>query len=369
MKKKVVFFLLFFLFLGMPNFCAEAQSTKVYTEQSELYSDILSQDELEKSISEKQDELYEILSLKAIFAEIKKSILEYFLPSFKAHIGLFALVAVCAVTALVKDSFSHCAFTEYVGIFCIAGYTFSLISSLCEVLSKYLLSLEELILSLLAPLTALCCVSTGAASAASEYAFLSVFLEFVSVCCTYVIIPLVRACLVLSLISALSKNIDMSGVCSFLKSSSALVLGLLMTLLVGVLYFQHIVSAGADSMSARTVRYAAASFVPLVGNLLGESLKTVLSSMKIITSLTGVYGICTIIYLLIPPAVCLLINKLFVLLCASFAKILGSKRESDFLYEVNGCINLLNAAILIFSSVFIIIIALFINLWQGGAGI
>ena len=88
------------------------------------------------------------------------------------------------------------------------------------------------------------------------------------------VIPFVSLYTALSF-SASATSLPVGRLTEGIKKAATWLLGLLLTLFCGVLGIQTAVSAAGDSLSMKTVRFVAGSFLPVVGASVGEALGTV----------------------------------------------------------------------------------------------
>jgi hypothetical protein len=165
----------------------------------------------------------------------------------------------------------------------------------------------------------------------------------------------------ISAVSALSSSIDLSGVINFVKSFCTWGLGVLFAVFGGVHSVAVKISSGADTLAVRGIRFTAARLIPVAGNMLSESLGTVVSGINVIKGASGGLGIAFILYSLI-PAVCAVFNVKLIILSAAFcSKLMGQRKHTGFLEGINSALNIL-LAVCLFSSVSgILIFAVFIN--------
>lgn len=78
-------------------------------------------------------------------------------------------------------------------------------------------------------------------------------------------------------------------------------LGLFSTLFSFLLSFQQMAAAAGDSLGGRVVRFSLTSFVPVVGNLLGEAYSTVVGCADLLRSAVGCFGLVTVVLVIAPP--------------------------------------------------------------------
>jgi len=127
------------------------------------------------------------------------------------------------------------------------------------------------------------------------------------------------------------------------------------------MYLQTVIASSADNYAYRSVRFASGVFIPVIGNMLGDASRTVLGSIGVIKSVVGAIGVTAVLSVVIPPLVLVLLYKFALLGCAILSRVLGCERESRFLYELNGIMNVLMALVIGVAVVLITAIAVFIR--------
>jgi stage III sporulation protein AE len=127
------------------------------------------------------------------------------------------------------------------------------------------------------------------------------------------------------------------------------------------MYLQTTVAASADNYAYRTARFASGVFVPVIGSIIGDATRTVFGSIGVIKSTAGAIGITVILSIVIPPIILVVLYKFAVLGSAILSRVLGCERESHFLYELNGIMNVLMALIIGAAAVLVVAVAVFIK--------
>lgn len=85
---------------------------------------------------------------------------------------------------------------------------------------------------------------------------------------TTIIIPLVLIATALGIISKISDKIQIDKLSKFLKSSVVWILGVILTIFVGLISVEGSLSSSVDGITAKTTKAAVSSFIPVVGKIL-----------------------------------------------------------------------------------------------------
>ena len=80
-------------------------------------------------------------------------------------------------------------------------------------------------------------------------------------------------------------------------------LGLIMTVFLGILSVQSIITASADNAAMKTLKFAVSSAVPIVGGAVSDALSTVSGSLALMRTGIGGFGIAAGVCLLAPPVI------------------------------------------------------------------
>ena len=247
----------------------------------------------------------------------------------------------------------------YAGEICLCSFSFSLVAVLCENLLSVMNTINTFMLSMLPVMTTLYTSSVGAATATMSYSSTVMMLNICSTVFSVLLMPSVKAIVVFAAVTLISRSFDFSGVAKCIKSIVVWMFGIIMCIMSAVVFFQSVISVSKDGLASRTVRYAAQSLIPVIGNVVSESARTVAESMKLVRAVTGVSGIFAIIGVIASPVAALIVSKVFISLCAALSKLLGCVKASVFYEEISGALNLLLGACIGICIVFVLILGIF----------
>jgi len=139
----------------------------------------------------------------------------------------------------------------------------------------------------------------GAAKCAVTVMSIDLLMELMSKC----LIPLIYAHIVLTLAHGITGNPLFSKISELVSGFVTGVLKLSVTLFLAYISISSAVAAGADSLTKRTARFAISSGVPVVGSALSDGSEAILSSANLIKNSLGVYGLLSILAILVTPLV------------------------------------------------------------------
>ena len=118
-----------------------------------------------------------------------------------------------------------------------------------------------------------------------------------------ILIPLVLVFASLVIMSKLSDRVQIDKLAKFLKSGIVWVLGIVLTIFVGVLSLEGTMSSSVDGITAKTAKTIVSSAVPVVGKILSDSVETVLGGGIILKNAVGVVGVIIVLGICIMPII------------------------------------------------------------------
>ena len=116
-----------------------------------------------------------------------------------------------------------------------------------------------------------------------------------------IVIPIVLISTALGIVSQISDKVQIDKLAKFFKSSTVWVLGVILTLFVGVASLEGSLSSSIDGVTAKTTKAAVSHFIPVVGKILGDAVDTVMGCSVILKNALGMVGVIIIIGICIIP--------------------------------------------------------------------
>lgn len=169
-----------------------------------------------------------------------------------------------------------------------------------------------------------------------------------------VIIPILLLSTGLGIISKISDRIQLDRLSKFFKSSIIWILGIILTLFVGVLSLEGSLSSSVDGITAKTTKAAVSSFIPVVGKILGDAVDTVIGCSSIFKNAIGTVGTIVIICICVTPIVKLAILMGMYYLCSAICQPIADEKIVKLLEQMGDTFKIL-LAILCSVSVLLII--------------
>lgn len=181
-----------------------------------------------------------------------------------------------------------------------------------------------------------------------------------------VIIPIVLTATVLGIVSQLSDKVQIDKIAKFFKSSVGWILGVVLTIFVGVLSLEGTLGSTVDGLTAKTTKAAVSNFIPVVGKVLGDAVDTVLGCANILKNAVGIVGVIIIIGICILPIIKLATLTIFYHLTAALCQPIADGKIVKLLEQMGDTFKILLAIVCSVSVMLIIGITLVVRISNSG---
>lgn len=186
--------------------------------------------------------------------------------------------------------------------------------------------------------------------------------QFISSICQSLIIPVVGAVVALDISGAVMPDYSFSSLTSFIKKTVISVLSFTATLYVSFLGIKGVLSSSADSVAGKGIKLLISSAVPVVGGALSEAYSGIIGSLTLVKSTVGVFGIISVAAITLPSVINLLFWIFALKLCAAAGGIFMQNEMSGLLNSLSSALTLMNVVLLFNGVLFIISLAMLLNL-------
>lgn len=208
-------------------------------------------------------------------------------------------------------------------------------------------------------------ITLGQTVSASSYHILMITAgQFISQLSTNLLVPLMSTLLGISVISSVSSRLKLDNLCDLMYRIIKWCLWASTSIFTAILTIQNLVSSSADNIGNKTAKLALSSFVPIVGNALGDAFSTVQGCVKLLKSGAGAFGIIAGGVIFIPAIVECCIWIMLLTVCSAASEIFSLNNISGLLKSSSKVMQAMLAVIL--SCITILIISTVIILLIGG---
>ena len=178
---------------------------------------------------------------------------------------------------------------------------------------------------------------------------------------TYFLLPFASAVLALTAVSALSEK---GGIALFARAS-----GKILTWIVAsaaavfsfVMGVQTSLARGADTLAAKTVKFAVESGVPIVGGAASEAVTTVGASLSLIKKTTGGAGVVMILLILVPVLIRTATALISLSICKGAAELGGADAAAGVISGARSVLSVFAALASSSGILFLFAVTLFMN--------
>ena len=303
--------------------------------------------------------------LKNIFPLLGTEIKE----SLKVMGSILIIVLIHSVLKSISDNLNNksvAQITYYVQYILIATVIMTNFSSIIT-LSKEAVGNMISFIQLLFPLLMTLMLASGSVVSVNLVQPIILFIiNLISNIFQSIIIPIILVGTALAIVSKISDRIQIDKLSKFLKSSSVWVIGILLTIFVGVLSIEGTLGSSVDGITAKTAKAAVSSFIPVVGKVLGDAVDTVIGCSAILKNAIGIVGVIVVIAICITPILKLAIITIIYHLTAALCEPIADSKIVSLITQMADTFKILLAILWSISVMLIIGITLVINISNTG---
>ena len=219
----------------------------------------------------------------------------------------------------------------------------------------------------LIPILITLCIATGSIVSANMLQPILLFIiTFMGNFITGIIIPLVLISTSLGIVSKISDRIQVDKLSKFFKTGVVWILGVTLTLFVGLVSIEGTLSSSVDGVTAKTAKAAVSSFIPVVGKILGDAVDTVIGCSNILKNAVGIVGVIIILSICIIPIIKLTTLMAVYYLGSALCQPIADDKIVKLLGQIGGTFKLLLAIMCSISVMLIIGVTLVIKISNSG---
>lgn len=342
---------------NISNFIDEANKYS-----NDIFKDIDIQELLNNAI---KGELDTNQLLKNIFPLLGTEIKE----SLKVMGSILIIVLIHSVLKSISDNLNNksvAQITYYVQYILIATVIMTNFSSIITLTKEAVGNMISFIQLLFPLLMTLMLASGSVVSVNLVQPIILFIINLISNIFQSIIIPIILVGTALAIVSKISDRIQIDKLSKFLKSSSVWVIGILLTIFVGVLSIEGTLGSSVDGITAKTAKAAVSSFIPVVGKVLGDAVDTVIGCSAILKNAIGIVGVIVVIAICITPILKLAIITIIYHLTAALCEPIADSKIVSLITQMADTFKILLAILCSISVMLIIGITLVINISNTG---
>ncbi|MEF7563253.1 stage III sporulation protein AE [Bacillus infantis] len=184
-------------------------------------------------------------------------------------------------------------------------------------------TMTSFILALVPLLLALIASSGGLVSAAFFHPVILFLMNISGLFIQYAVLPLLFLSAVLSIVSVLSENYKVTQLANLLRNWSIGLLGLFVTIFLGVISVQGASAAITDGVTLRTAKFITGNFIPVIGRMFTDATDTVISASVLLKNTVGIAGVAILLIIAAFPAIKILMIAFIYKFAAAVLQPLG----------------------------------------------
>lgn len=301
---------------------------------------------------------------KIEFKAIVSHLLGYLVREVTASSTLMAKLLVLAVISALlinlQTSFASQNVAKVASLACFLAMAAIALGSFKTMLELGLSTVTGLADFMTAALPQLAMVMTGMGninSATLMFPILVVACSYFSHLVEVVIFPLITLSAILHLVNNISDTVKVSNLASLVKTLAIFILGLVMTVFVGVLTMRAVYGNVLDGLALKTTEMVVDNF-PVIGGFLADALGVAAGYLVLLKQGIGILGIILVLGICILPIIKMLAVVLVYKLTAAMVEPMGDKRTSDVLAIIGDHLTLLTGVVGAVGLMFIIMVSI-----------
>ena len=269
-------------------------------------------------------------------------------------LSLSAITALCA--ALCNDVYTPAARgASLIALFALIGSLMPMVDEVALSISK----ISDFLLSLVPVFSAISVSRGHVAVASSQATGMSLTLSFFGGEGANALVTVVKCLFVLAVLSVFTK--EGGKLMNTIKSIFLWGLGIITTLLGGIISVQTLISRAADNATVTATKYAVSNMLPIAGGAVSGALSTLISGMSYYASVVGGGAIAVVVLCAIAPLVTLLMYKLALSVVMIFTSFIDSDVLDGGVKAISGALDSLIALYSVTVVIYALEIMLFLH--------
>lgn len=300
--------------------------------------------------------------------DLLNNLLKYIFRELVANSKLLAQLIVLAVigavlqnlqSAFEKGTTGKVAYAVvFLSLMILAIQSFSLAINIGREAVDDMVTFMQLMLPILLTLLA---AMGGLASAAIFHPVMLLILGAVGTLVKNVIFPLIFFSAVLNIISNFSKDFQVSKLADLFKDAGMWLMGLAMTVFLGIMAIQGVAGSVADGVALRTAKFATGAFIPVVGKMFADSVEAVVGGSIMLKNAVGLVGLVVVFILCAFPALKILTMVFVYRIAAALIQPVAQGQITNCLSTMGKSLTMVFAAVAVVGLMFFFAITIMVG--------
>ncbi|MFZ0368102.1 MAG: stage III sporulation protein AE [Halobacillus sp.] len=176
----------------------------------------------------------------------------------------------------------------------------------------------------------------------------------------FLLIPLFTSSALLLIVGSLNETYKVDQLAELLRKTGLAVMGIFLTIFLGVISVQGTVTAVQDGVTMKTARFVTGNFVPVVGRLFTDATDTILGASLVLKNTLGIAGVVILLGIAVFPALKVFAIAIIYKIAAALLQPLGDGPIIRAMDVVSRHIMYVFAALLMVSMMFFLVIVIMV---------
>ncbi len=379
-KSCLLLLILAFGLLFFPKLALGADTESLISEQYDQLQLEELENILEKMDKDIQDEISNF-SLSKILEDVRSgeldldlsaiinSVVRYFFREFLTHTSLLGkLIVMGALLALLEhlqsafEQNTVAKIAHSVGILALLTVALSSFTIALQTGREAITNMVGFMQSVIPVVLTMMAAMGNLTTVALMHPVIYISLNVLAVLTQNIVFPLIFCAAVLGIISKLSTRFQVSRLADLFKDGSMVLIGLFLTVFIGILGIQGVAGAVTDGVGLRTVKFLTGAFVPVVGGMLTDAVDAIAGCSLFIKNAVGILGVLAIFLLSVMPVIKILAAAVMYRLAAALLQPLGAQDLGDCLHLLGSNLFLVFGAVAAVGLMFFVSLTIMVGL-------
>ncbi len=303
------------------------------------------------------------LDLISIISFITDEIKKYVESPLKLLLSLFAIILLSSLAKVISDTACSKVNTTFSLVCAVSGatavtvcvskavtYTSTTLDSGRVFLSSFIPAFAGLVSSA-GKMTSAVALNTVIMTGAQLYIQLAV----------NILMPVTMCIMALTLTGCTENGeLNILSIADNIKKAVIWILGIVMTVFVALLAIQSFITAGADSVGLKAMKFTVSNSVPFIGGAVSDALAVMQGGMKMIRNNFGVFGIIAGALLILPSLLSAFLYKTALIVGGCLSDLFSLKTLSVVIKSAEGVMSIIIAMLVCFMLMVVISVSLMI---------
>ncbi len=306
-----------------------------------------------------------------------QEIIDYTITEFKEELTspmkLLTTVVGVVILSVFAESLSGSYLSSSMGdlfsvitVLCCVGTVAVPVVELIKVATSAIVDYTNFIMALVPVMTGVM-VASGQGSTATGYSMILFFAcQLISVIARNFLIPFLGIYMGINIVSAVTTSeIKLEKIGQSIKKITTWSMGLVMSVLLGVLTINSLVGSGVDTMTAKTTKFLIGSFVPVVGSAISDAYMATRGYIGVVKSALGAFGIIVVVVIFLPILIRVVVWYITLNIASYISDILGSNKLSLMLSGFSAVVGIMLSLLLCLAILMVVSTAIVLMLGMG----